>query len=129
MGGLESIAELVCVTLTWVVVFLAIGALVTLERFGFPKSSRVGFLGVLLLVVELVDFMRVSGKSFAIRGEVRRTRKLKKRTAKINISKRVLRLNVVNDIVHVRRKRHEKVACVGFIGLGTQVDGDWVTGH
>ena len=43
-GGLESIAELMCVTLLSVVVFLAIGALVTLVRFGFPRSSRVVFL-------------------------------------------------------------------------------------
>ena len=61
--------------------------------------------------------MRASVKSFAIRGEVRGTRKLKKTAADINISKRVLRLKVVNDIVHRRRKRHEKVACFRFIGL------------
>ena len=65
------------VTLIRVVVFLAIGALVTLGRFGFPRSSRVGFLRVLLLVVELVDLMRASVKSFAISGEVSGTRKLK----------------------------------------------------
>ena len=41
---LESIAELVSMTLIRVVVFLAIGALVTLVRFGFPRSSRIGFL-------------------------------------------------------------------------------------
>ena len=102
-------------TLIRVVVFLAIGALVTLGRFGFPRSSRVGFLGVRLLIGELVDLMRASVKSFAIRGEVRGTRKLKKTTADINISKRILRLKVVNDIVHGRRKRHEKVACFSFI--------------
>ena len=43
-GGLESIAERVCVTLLRAVVFLAIGGLVTLGRFGFPRSSRVGIL-------------------------------------------------------------------------------------
>ena len=106
-----------CVTVIWVILFLAIGALVTLERFGFPRSSSVGFLGVLLLVVELVDLMRASVQSFAIRREVRGTRKLKKTTPNINISKRVLRLKVVNDIVHGRRKRHKEVACFGFIGL------------
>ena len=105
------------VTLIRVVVFLAIGALVTLGRFGFPRSSRVGFLGILLLIGELVDLMRASVKSFAIRGEVRGTRKLKETTADINISKTVLRLKVVNDIVHGRRKRHEKVACFSFIWL------------
>ena len=61
--------------------------------------------------------MTASVKSFAIRGEVRGTRKLKETTANINISKRVLRLKVVNDVVHGRRKRHEKVTCFGFIGL------------
>ena len=40
-GGLESIAELVCVTLIRVGMFRAIGALVTLVRFGFPRSRRV----------------------------------------------------------------------------------------
>ena len=29
---------------------------------------------------------------------------------------------VDNDIVHVRRKRHEKVACFGFIGLELRKD-------
>ena len=86
-GRLESIAELVSVTLIRVVVFLAIGALVTIGRFGFPSSCRVGFLGVLLLVGELVDLMRASVKSFTIGGEVRGTRKLKETTANINISK------------------------------------------
>ena len=43
-GRLKSIAELVSMTLIGVVVFLAIGVLVTLGRFGFPRSSRVGFL-------------------------------------------------------------------------------------
>ena len=56
-GALESIAELMCVTLIWVLIFLAIGELVTLDRFGFHRSSRVGFLRVLILVVELVDLM------------------------------------------------------------------------
>ena len=116
-GGLESIAALVCVTLIRVVVFLAIGVQVTLEWFGFPRSSRVGFLGVLLLVGELVDHMRASVKSFSIKGGVRGTRKLKETTSYINISKRVLRLKVVNDIVHGRRKRDEKMACFSFIGL------------
>ena len=97
--------------------FLAIGALVTLGRFGFPRSSRVGFLGVLLLVLELLDLMRASVKRFVISGEVRRTRELKKTTANINISKRVLRLKVVNNIVHERRKRYQKVACFSFICL------------
>ena len=61
--------------------------------------------------------MRASVRSFAIGGEVSRTRKLRQTTANINISKRVLRLKVVNDIVHGRRKRHEKMACFSFIGL------------
>ena len=56
-------------------------------------------------------------KTFAIAGNVRGTRKLKKMTASIYISKRVLQLKVVNDIVHGRRKRHEKLACFSFIGL------------
>ena len=43
-----------CVTLMRGVVFLAIGALLTLAKLAFPRSSRVGFLGILLLVVELV---------------------------------------------------------------------------
>ena len=116
-GGLESIAELVRVTLVLVVVFLAIGVVLTLVRFGFPRLSWIGFLIVPLLVVELVDFMIASIKSFAIIGDVRATRKLKQTTANINISKRVLRLKVVNNIVHGRRKRPDKVACFGFIGL------------
>ena len=77
VGGLELIADLVSVTLIRVVVFVAIGALVTLWRFGFPRSSMVGFLRVLLLVGELVDLMGASVKSFAIGGEVIGTRKLK----------------------------------------------------
>ena len=105
------------VTLIWVVVFVAIGALVALGRFGFPRSSRVGFLRVLLLIVELVDLMRARVKSFAIGGEVRGTTKLKETTANINISERILRLKVVNDVVHRRRKRHEKVAWISYIGL------------
>ena len=87
---LESIAELVSVTIIRVVVFLAIGALVTLCSFGFPRSSRVGFLGVLLLIIELVDVIRASVKSFAIGGEVRGGRKLQETTANINISNRIL---------------------------------------
>ena len=83
----------------------------------FPRSSRVGFLSVLLLIAELVDLMRASVESLAIGGEVRGTRKLRKTTANLNISKRVLRLKVVNDIVHGRRKRHEKMACFSFIAL------------
>ena len=78
------------VTLIVVVVFLAIGALVTLGRFGFPRSSRVGFHGVLLLMGEFLELMRASIKILAIRGEVCGTRKLKKTTVNINISKRVL---------------------------------------
>ena len=35
----------------------------------------------------------------------------------MNMSKRVLRLKVGNDIVHERRKRHEKMAFFRFIGL------------
>ena len=112
-----SIAELMCVTLIRVVVCLAIGLLVSLRRFGFPRSSRVGFLPVLLLLVGLVDLMTAIVESFAMRGEVRVTRKLQETTANINISQRVLRLQVGQDIVHGRRKRHEKVAYFGFIGL------------
>ena len=103
------------VTIIRVVVFLAIVALVTLGRFGFPRSSRVGFLGVLFLVVELDDLMRANVKSFAIGGEVRGTREHKETTANIDISKRILRLKVVNDIVHGRRKRHKEMACFSFI--------------
>ena len=56
-GRLESIAELMSVTHIWVLAFLAINAVVTLETFGFLRSRRVGFLVVLLLVVALVDLM------------------------------------------------------------------------
>ena len=116
-GGLESIAELICMTLISVIMFRAIGALVTLLRFGFLRSRRVGLLGVLLLVVGFVDLMGVSGKSVAIRGEVSRTRMLKKTTANINISKRVLRVEVGNYIIHRRGKRCEQMPCFSFIGL------------
>ena len=116
-GRLESLAELVCVTLIRVLVFLAIGALVTLGRFGFPRSSRVGFLGVLLVVGELVDLIRASVESFAISAGVRGTRKLKATTSNINMSNRVLRLKVVNDIVHRSMKRPETMAFFSFIGL------------
>ena len=116
-GGLQLITELVYVTLMRMVMFVVIRALLTLGRFCFPRSSRVGFLGVLFLVVGLVDLMRAIVKSFAIREEVRVTRKLKKKTANINISKRILRLKVVNDIVHGRTKGYGKVACFGFIEL------------
>ena len=61
--------------------------------------------------------MSASVESLAMGGEVSGTRKLEKTTANINISKRVLRLKVVNNIIHGRRKRHKKVACFGFIGL------------
>ena len=67
------------VTRIYIVVFLAIGALVTLVRFGFLRSSRVGFLEVLLLIVEIGDLMRASVESFAVRGEGQGTRKLKAR--------------------------------------------------
>ena len=40
-----------------------------------------------------------------------------KKTANINISKRIPRLKAVNHIVHGRCKGHEKMACIGFIGL------------
>ena len=76
-SGLASIAELVSVTLMRVVVFLAIGSLVTLGRFGFARTSGVGFLAVLLLICAFVDLMRASVESLAIRGEVTATRKLK----------------------------------------------------
>ena len=42
-SGLESIADLVGMTLIGVVVIVAMAALVTLWRFGFLMSSRVGF--------------------------------------------------------------------------------------
>ena len=103
-GGRESIAELMCVTLIWVLGFLAIAELVTLDRFGFHRWSRVGFLRVLILVVELVDLMRASVKGFAIRAEVRETRPIMKTTANINISERILRLKAVTHIVHGRCK-------------------------
>ena len=61
--------------------------------------------------------MRASVKSCIIRGEVGGTRKLKQTTANMNISQTVLRLEVVNDIVHGRRKRHEKVASFSFMRL------------
>lgn len=111
VGGLESIAELVCVTLIRVVMLVVIRALVTLSRFDFPRWSRIGFLAVLFLVVERVAIMRATVEIFAIRVEVRGTRKHKKTTTNINIRNRILRLNVVNNIVHARRKGHEKVAC------------------
>ena len=60
--------------------------------------------------------MRASVKSFAIGGDVRGIRKLKKTTANINISKRIHRLKVVNDIVRRRRQRYEKIACLCYIG-------------
>ena len=61
--------------------------------------------------------MSASIKRFAIVEEVSGTGKFKKTPPIINISKRVLRLKVVNDIVHGRGKRHEKLACFGFIRL------------
>ena len=69
-GRLESIAELMCMTLLRVVVCLAIAALVTLVRFGFPRSISVWFHGVLRLVSKLVDLTRARVKSYAIRGDV-----------------------------------------------------------
>ena len=42
-GRLQSIAELICVTRLWVVVFHTRGELIAVRRFGFPRSSRVGF--------------------------------------------------------------------------------------
>ena len=114
---LQSIPELICVTIIRVDVLLAIGARVTLGRFGFPKSSRVGFLAVLLHIVELVDHIRVSIKSFKMWREVSGTRELKEMSANINISTRILWLNVVNDILYGRRKRHERMVCYDFIGL------------
>ena len=99
------------------IVFLGIGALFTLGRFGFPRSTRVGFLQVHRLVVQLDDLMRPRVKTFAIRAEVGGNRHLKCTTAIINISMRVLRLQVVNDIIYGRRKRHERMACFVVIGL------------
>ena len=64
-------AEFMCMTLLEVVMYLAIGALVTLGRSGFYRPSRARLLVVLLLVVKLVDFVSASVKSFAIRGEFR----------------------------------------------------------
>ena len=98
-------------------VFLPIGALVTLVRFGFPRSSLIGFVEVLFLVVELVDLVRVTVESWAIQAEVRVTSEIEYTTANINISYRVLRSTVVNDIEYGRSMRHEKVARIGFIGL------------
>ena len=49
---------------------LVIGALVTLERFGFPRSIRVGFVTLLVLIVGFVDLMRGCVESFATRREV-----------------------------------------------------------
>ena len=116
-GGLESIAELVSMTHIWVVVFLAIAALFTILRVGIPRSSRVGFLRVLLLIMELVDLLKASVRSFAIRGQAIGTRKFRETTANITISKRVRRLKVVNSSVHGRRKRHENMSSFGVIGL------------
>ena len=89
-GNLESIAELMFVTHIRVIVFLAIGGLVTLDRFAFARSSRIGFVVVVLLVVKLVYLLSVTVESFAIAREVRGTRKHKETTANINLSKRVL---------------------------------------
>ena len=100
-----------------VVVCLAIGVLIALARFGFPRSSRVGFLGVPLPIGGFVDLMGARIESLAIAEEVSGTRKLKKMTTSINISTRILRLKVVNNIVHGRRKSHKKVAGFGFLGL------------
>ena len=74
-GGLVSIAELRCVTLSRVVVSLAIGAMVTLGSFGFTRSGRIGFPAVLLLLVEQVHLIRAKVQRFGIRGEVGETRK------------------------------------------------------
>ena len=94
--------------------FLAIGALVTLERSGFAWSCRLGFLAVCLLVSRLVDFMRSIVKSFAISGEVRATKNVIETAAKINTSTRIPRVMVVNDIVYAGGKRDENVVCFGL---------------
>ena len=86
-GRLESIAELMCVILMRVIVFSAIGALVTIRRFRFPCSSRIRYLTVLVFVVKLTYIMRARVKSFAIVAELKGTRNLKKITDNINIGK------------------------------------------
>ena len=59
--------------------------------------------------------MRGSVQGFVGRGEVRGTGKLQKTTADINMSQRMLRLKVVNDIVHVRCKHHDKMSYFSVI--------------
>ena len=110
-----SIAELRYVTLTRVVVSLAIGAMVTLGSFGFTRSGRIGCPPVLLLLVEQVHLIRARVERFGIRGEDGETRKFYMTTMNMNMSKRIQRLKVVNHIVAARRKSHEKVACFVFI--------------
>ena len=116
-GRLESIAGLLSGTSMMVVVLRAIRALGTLVRFVISRSSIVPFLCIPLLVVELVDPMCTPIECFTIRAEVRGIRELKKTTAHINISKRILRLKLVNDIVNRRGESHKKMTCYGFIGL------------
>ena len=96
---------------------VGIGALITLRRIGFARSSRLGFYRVLLLVIEHIDLMRESVESFAISGEVRGISMLQKKSANINITERVRRLNVVNHSIYGRGKRLEKVAPLSFIAV------------
>lgn len=115
VGGHELYAELMCVTLIPPVMFLGMGELVTLVTFGCHRSSRVLFLEVLLLIVELVDLRSGRVKSFPIRGQVCGTRRLYQMMANINISTRILRFKGVKHFVNRRWERHQKMACFGLI--------------
>lgn len=115
--GLWSIPEFVSMPCKRMMMFLARVALVTLASFSCARSSRVGFLAVLLLVVGFIDLMTASVERFAIGGEVCRTRKFKQTSVNINKIQRVLRVEVANDIVHSSGKRYETIASFEFIEL------------
>ena len=106
-GGHESIAALMYVTLIGVLMFWAMGALVTLSRFGISRLNRIRFLRVVFLIVELVELMRARVASFTIGREFKRDRNRENTVPDIDIRKRVLRFHVANNIVHGRRKRHK----------------------
>ena len=61
--------------------------------------------------------MGASVARFTIEGEVSGTRRLKKPTAKINITNRILRLKVLNDILYGIEWRHEKLVFSYHMGL------------
>lgn len=116
-GGLESLAPLMCVTPIRVVMFHAIEGRVSIVRVADPRLSRVGYLQVLVLGVELVDLMRVSGESLDISVEVCGTRKLEQTTANIHIRVRILGLKVVDNIIHQSDESHKTGAFFTFIRL------------